>query len=595
MNRLSLPLIFVGALLTGVHLTQGVTVKPNVAPVVTTPVAGYQQYFETTRVIDLTTAFKDSDASAAVNVTTVLGAMNFTLDGETAPGTVANFLNYVNTGRYYLTDPTNGELATLFFHRSATNFVIQSGGFVGTVTPSGSGNALPTQVVAYPLIQNEPFISNSRGTIAMAKIPERKDSNGNIIPGTGVNSATSQWFINLADNSGGTASLDTQNGGFTVFGRVAGSGMTVADAIAALPKFDVGAPFSALPLRNFTQADYDNGKFIKVPNLVSIPEIAQISPLRFSASSNNPGITVSVSGTNLLVTAFQLGAAQINVTATDLDGAIVSRSFNVNVITAPGRIRNISTRANFPTGNEALTGGFIVRGGGSQRLVVRAIGPSSGVSGALDDPTLELLNGANQVIATNNNWTEAANAQELIDLGIAPGSPKESAILLTVPSQAANITTYTARMKSANGKRGIGLVEIYDIDSSPGSTFRNISTLGPVGTGSNELAGGFILRGNDSRRLVVRAIGPSLTSRGIQGALVDPTIKLVNNQGMTVASNNDWQTHPDATEIQQIGVAPENPKEAAVIATLPAGEYTATVAGNGGTTGNAQVEVYQVQ
>ncbi|MBA2241679.1 MAG: peptidylprolyl isomerase, partial [Chthoniobacterales bacterium] len=485
MNRFCAPSLSAVALLACAHLAQGLTVKPNVAPAVTSPVADYQQYFQTTRVINLRSAFKDPDASAAVKVTTVLGAMNFTLDGETAPRTVANFLNYVNTGRYFKIDPTNSQVASLFFHRAAPNFVIQSGGFIGTLDPDNDEGAIkPTPVATFSPIPNEPAISNTRGTIAMAKLANNQ------------NSATSQWFINLKDNarnvvSGTDIGLDVQNGGFTVFGRVAGNGMTTVAAIGGVPIYNFGTSFDQLPLR-----DWNTGTPVKVRNLVSIPQIVPISPLQFSAAGNNTAVaTVVVSGTNLLVTALQVGSAQIGVSTTDLDGATASDSFTVNVIAAPGRVRNISTRANFPNGPETLTGGFIVRGGTSKRLVVRAIGPSSGVPGALDDPTVELLNGTGQVIATNNNWMDAPNKQEIVDLGIAPGSPNESAILTTVPSQEANITTYTARMKSANGRPGVGLIEIYDVDSAPGSTLRNISTLGPVGTGVNVLVGGFIVRG----------------------------------------------------------------------------------------------------
>jgi cyclophilin family peptidyl-prolyl cis-trans isomerase len=292
--------------------TANLVPKPNVAPVVSNAIPAQALYLNGTRTISLGDKFRDPDASAAVRLNTPLGVMNFTLDGATAPITVANFLHYLDTGRYFITDPTNQQQASLFFHRSVANFVIQTGGFLGTVNPDGSGAVRATQVPTYPPIQNEPVISNKRGTIAMAKL------------GGDPNSATSQWFINLADNS---ANLDNQNGGFTVFGRVAGNGMTVADSIAALPTVNVGSPFDALPLR-----DYTSPNPIRVPNLVSIPQLARTSPLLFSASSNHTNIAgANVSGTNLALTGAQVGVAQVTSTATDLDGVAVSQHFNVVV------------------------------------------------------------------------------------------------------------------------------------------------------------------------------------------------------------------------------------------------------------------------
>jgi len=164
MHRLSSLVLLSGLQLLVAQSIWALTVKPNAAPVSTTPVADYQQYLETTRVIDLATAFKDPDATAAVEVTTVLGSMKFTLDGETTPLTVANFLNYVNSGRYYKTDPTNGQAALLFFHRSATSsgvpFLIQAGGYIGTVNPSFPTAVQATEVVAFAPVRDEPFISN---------------------------------------------------------------------------------------------------------------------------------------------------------------------------------------------------------------------------------------------------------------------------------------------------------------------------------------------------------------------------------------------------------------------------------------------------
>ena len=141
---------------------------------------------------------------------------------------------------------------------------MQGGEFIGTVNPAHPNNARPTPVMTFPPIQNEPGISNKKGTVAMAKIAGDP------------NSATSQWFVNLANNGGPPANLDTQNGGFTVFGHVTGDGMTTVNAIAAVPIFNFGSPFESLPLRNYTASNP-----IKVANLVSINSIALTPPLTF--------------------------------------------------------------------------------------------------------------------------------------------------------------------------------------------------------------------------------------------------------------------------------------------------------------------------
>ncbi|PZR72399.1 MAG: hypothetical protein DLM73_13430 [Chthoniobacterales bacterium] len=552
----------------------------NTPPVVTSQIADSTGYPTAQRSIDLTTAFADSDVTAAVRLTTVLGAIDIALLGQQKPITVANFLNYVDQGRYFKIDPTNGQLASSFIHRSVPGFVIQGGGFLGTVNPAQPANLLATQVATFPSIQNEPGLSNVRGTIAMAKTSQ-------------PNSATSQWFINLANNTG----LDDPNnpsntGGFTVFGKVVNNTMTVADAIAAVPRYNFGSPVDSWPLRNYTVADYNSGKPVAVSNLVSIPGIARIPTLTFAATSNNANVSVAVSGTNLLVTANQVGSALITVTATDFDGATVSQSFTVNVVPAPGRLVQLSTRMQIGTGDNALIGGFIMRGAASKRLMVRAIGPSTNIPGALADPVLE-LHDSNGIIATNDNWGDAPNKQEMIDAQLAPTSPKESGILITVPSNTTN-AFYTAVVTGANSGTGLGLVEVYDIDSGPGSTLLNISTRGPIGAvDPNILIAGFFVGGSESKQILVRAVGPSLPP-GIPNRLANPILELHNSNGTPTITNDDWMTSPDKTAIQNSGLAPSDPKESAVLQLLPAGPYTAIVRGVNGGTGVASVEVYQL-
>jgi sugar lactone lactonase YvrE len=128
-----------------------------------------------------------------------------------------------------------------------------------------------------------------------------------------------------------------------------------------------------------------------------------------------------------------------------------------------------------------------------------------------------------------------------------------------------------------------------------GEKLRNISARGLVGTGDDVLIGGFIVGGNalDNNSVLVRAIGPSLAAAGVANPLADPTLELRNSSGGLIASNDDWQI-PQKAQITATGLAPIDPNESAIFATLPAGNYTAIVSGAGGTTGTALVEVYSM-
>jgi cyclophilin family peptidyl-prolyl cis-trans isomerase len=531
------------------------------------------------RQIDVTTGFPDPGVTDAVRMTTFAGNIDIELFGRDKPITVTNFLNYVDQGRYFVFDPTANQTASSFIHRSVPGFVIQGGGFLGTVNPSptpGSpnNNALPTQVLTFPPIQNEPGISNTRGTIAMAKL------------GNDPNSATSQWFINLANNGGAPNNLDTVNGGFTVFGKVVNNSMSVVDAIAAVPRFNSGAPFDSVPLRNYTAPNP-----VKVANFVSIPTITHIVPL--TATSDNANVSIALSGERVLVSGVTVGTSHVTVTTATLDGATNSQMFTVTVVAAPGRPVNLSTRMQVGTGDNALIAGFIMRGAASKRLVVRALGPSTGLGGAVANPTLELHDATGATLATNDNWGDAANKQEVTDFGFAPGSPNESVILTTVPSNTSG-ASYTAVMRGANNTTGLGVVEVYDLDSGPGSTLLNIATRGQVAPDPNALIGGFIMGGTESKQILARAIGPSLTAFGVPNALADPILELRDMNGALIDSNDNWMDSPQKPQIQASGLAPSDLKESAVLRTLAAGAYTAIVRGVSNGTGVGMVQIYQL-
>ena len=130
--------------------------------------------------------------------------------------------------------------------------------------------------------------------------------------------------------------------------------------------------------------------------------------------------------------------------------------------------------------------------------------------------------------------------------------------------------------------------------SPSGSHFANISTRMDVGTGNNVMIAGFIVSGSQSKTIIVRALGPTLGSYGVANALNDPMLELHDSSGATIATNDDWQTGSQASHISSSGYAPTNSNEPALIATLPAGAYTAIVRGYNNSTGVALVEVYEL-
>jgi hypothetical protein len=139
------------------------------------------------------------------------------------------------------------------------------------------------------------------------------------------------------------------------------------------------------------------------------------------------------------------------------------------------------------------------------------------------------------------------------------------------------------------------VVEVYDLDQNANSTLANIASRGFVDTGDNVMIGGLIVgpAGGASVRVVVRAVGPSLANFGINGALQDPTVDLVNSNGVVLRANDDWKDSQQ-TAIEDANLEPGDPREAALVETLTPGNYTAIVRGAGNTTGVGLVEVYNV-
>jgi hypothetical protein len=241
-------------------------------------------------------------------------------------------------------------------------------------------------------------------------------------------------------------------------------------------------------------------------------------------------------------------------------------------------------------GDNVLIAGFIVQGDNNKKLVIRGIGPSLGAFGigdALQDPALQLFSG-NTELGTNDNWRDNSNAAEIITTGFAPANAAESALLMTVPPE-----SYTAVLRGVNNATGVGLVELYDLDANNPAKVVNISTRGFVSTGENVMIGGFIITGNDSAQLVIRAIGPSLGAFGVPNPLADPFLEIHDGNGATIETNNNWRDTQEVA-LQATGLAPSNDAESALLLSVRAGSYTAVVKSADGSVGNALVELYKL-
>ena len=253
-------------------------------------------------------------------------------------------------------------------------------------------------------------------------------------------------------------------------------------------------------------------------------------------------------------------------------------------------LANISTRTRVETGDNVLIGGFIITGDVPKRVLIRAIGPSLqafGISGTLQDPTLDFVQ-SGTTIASNDNWKDSPERAEIEASTIPPSDDFEAAIVQTL-----NPGPYTAVMRGKNDTSGVGVVEVYDLDTAANSKLANISTRGIVQSGDNVMIAGMILDGEtgSSRRVIIRAIGPSLP---VNDKLADPTLQLIDGNGTVLSANDNWRTDQPAT-IQATGVAPTHDSEAALVHTVPPGPYTAIVRGAGGSTGVAVVEVYALE
>lgn len=312
-------------------------------------------------------------------------------------------------------------------------------------------------------------------------------------------------------------------------------------------------------------------------------------------------------------TAGASGLGGFSVTIMDSDGTSVTRQVGVCVAaqtpafeaTNTAQLANLSVRAVARSRDNPLILGFVVTGG-SKQLLLRATGPALipfGVSDTIPDPKLDVhsrATGTDRIVATNDNWGDGGAAQRLRDAFTATGAfplvdaTSKDAALLTQLSGGSSCFIYDTANRS-----GIAMGELFDADTSTGRLI-NASVLNYAGTGDNVLIVGFNIVGAAPKRLLIRAVGPALAAYGKPDALVDPHLDLYPYGGSLIATNEDWG-NGDITPLRQafratgaFDLPDVTSKDAVLLVTLAPGLYSAVVSGNGGTTGDALLELYEL-
>ena len=259
----------------------------------------------------------------------------------------------------------------------------------------------------------------------------------------------------------------------------------------------------------------------------------------------------------------------------------------VTAATPANLIGTLSTQAHVGSGANVLVSGFVIVGSGSKQVLIRGLGPSLSVSAPLADPLLELYSADGLVSASNDNWKDAQRGA-VEQTGHAPRSDAESAILITLGPG-----NYTVILRGKNDSIGVGKIDIIDVDSTTSAELENISTRALVAAGDKLLAGGFVINGAQSRKVIIRGIGPSLAAAFVDGPMSNPTLQLRDSSGNALVFNDNWEdTQRDA--IIDAAMAPTDARESAIVATLTPGAYTAELIGACRGGGVALVEVYDL-
>lgn len=386
--------------------------------------------------------------------------------------------------------------------------------------------------------------------------------------------------------------------------KVSNTGGSVASAPAALTVNAVAGSISAAPASRSVKAGSD----------VSLTVTATGVGLTYQWKLEGRPLKSATTNTLTLANVSALGGGNYGVTVSNSAGAVASTAAAVTV-TTDARLVNIATRGHVGDDDEVLISGFVTRGDGQKKILLRAVGPTLGtqfnVPEALAKPTLTLYaaDRGNSVVATNSGWGGAASLSTVfVQVGAfpLPATSLDAALFQTLSSGA-----YSATVSAPRGTEGVALLEVYDADTgTPTAEVVNLSSRALVGAETKDtLIAGFAITGTSSDTVLVRGVGPSLgTLFGMRRALGASHVAVFDSKGNQVAANTVWthgrEGHDDdeddatndvETASDRAGAwkLPRGATDSALVLTLPPGVYTAHVTGVG-KTGIGLVEVFEI-
>jgi len=275
-------------------------------------------------------------------------------------------------------------------------------------------------------------------------------------------------------------------------------------------------------------------------------------------------------------------------------------SAGASPLSPASRLVNLSSRAGVGSGERALIMGVVVADTATKRYLARAVGPALapfGVASPVPDPQLTVFAEGGRELARNNGWSTGPDAAAMVQLArnagafALPAGSVDSALISSLGAGA-----YTLQITTPGGQGGLALAELYELDT--GGRTVNLSTRAHVGNGDRTLIGGFVVAGTAHKRMLIRAVGPSLRNFGVTDALADPVLTLY--AGPTpLATNDRWSSAGSAmiaaaaARVGAFNLAADT-EDAALLITVPPGAYTAELRGKADTTGVALLEIYEV-